>query len=283
MARSLQEDSVPPLAFSPTGRGLPPSYSMPATEKTALLAVEQLATRRASWRHTAVLLTASVMGVGVLGLPLAFYELGAPGATALLLLFGVGGVYSGVLINKLTLAAGPTSRCYADLGYHAFGRTGRRAVRAVAYTYLFGTCSSMVLTAAMSLVQVVAAIAGEGEGGVPAMHVCLPWAAAAVCVVTLPLLQARTLHELTWTAVAGIVFIVAPVCVVLGVVVTAGRVADGGAAGQPLLPHAAGAGNTGSAATESFWRGGTGMANIMFAFAGQVCFFQPAAAVCCCP
>ena len=242
------------------------SHSMSADEKTSLLHVEQLATRHSDWRHTLLLLVASVMGVGVLGLPLAFYELGAAPATLLLLLFGCGSVYSGVLINRLTLAAGPSSRYYSDLGYHAYGRRGRCAVRAVAYTYLFGTCASIVLTAAMSLVQVVAAVAGEG-----APRLCLPYAALAVCALTLPLLQVRTLHELTWTAAAGILFIVAPVAIVVGVLAAAGGPA-GGAVPPPVPPpHAAGTAGSGGAA---FWRGGTGMATIMFAFAGQVIFVE---------
>ena len=59
------------------------------------------------------------------------------------------------------MAAGRGAASYADLGHAAYGAAGRWVVRAVSFGYLFGTCASMQLTAAIALVELVRDVAGH--------------------------------------------------------------------------------------------------------------------------
>lgn len=232
--------------------------------------------RRSHWTHTCCLLVASVLGIGVLGLPLAFVQLGQVWGLIALLLFGTGSVYSGVLINRLTMAAGRGAASYADLGHAAYGAAGRWVVRAVSFGYLFGTCASMQLTAAIALVELVRDVAGH--------RLCLVTAGIVVVCLLLPLLQVRTLHALAFLAAAGVLCILVPAGIVvaeLSALPARARLAN--STGQYHAGNGtAAAGNGASAgggavaltAVSPGFAAGTGVANIIFAFAGQVLFVE---------
>jgi hypothetical protein len=115
-----------------------------ATEKTRLLdQAEKQPAGRSEWWRTCLIEITSLIGIGVLGMPLALEQLGWVPGMACLLLLAVGAMYSGALINRLVLhvteLTGKRPRDYADLGAAAY--VARVAATAVATTDSLPSCA----------------------------------------------------------------------------------------------------------------------------------------------
>eukprot|EP00037_Helgoeca_nana_P013428 m.123600 g.123600 ORF g.123600 m.123600 type:complete len:370 (+) comp22022_c0_seq4:2094-3203(+) len=151
-----------------------------------------------------------ILGLGVLGIPWAFAQLGWGFGISLLLVSAAGSVYSGFLIDKLaqyvTDHAQEPPRKYADLGEHAFGTRGRVAVRATQYAFLAGVIVAVQLTAAHSLHSVVTVLHG---------HICPVTANTVIAVIMLPVMQLQKLEEITPVAILGVVLILLPLLLYL--------------------------------------------------------------------
>ncbi|KAL4457813.1 hypothetical protein ABPG75_012678 [Micractinium tetrahymenae] len=85
------------------------------------------------WGLTAGLLLADMFGIGALSLPSVFARLGWLVSFVLLVLFGLGCGYLGVLFSKLAVAL-PNAATMDEIGSAALGKTGKRLVFAVVYT-----------------------------------------------------------------------------------------------------------------------------------------------------
>lgn len=89
------------------------------------------------WVLTTFILLGDMFGLGTLTLPADFARLGWAVAVPVILVCALGSVYSGVLFARLAKAL-PSSQNFDDLGYAAYGTTGRRLVYATVYlTILF--------------------------------------------------------------------------------------------------------------------------------------------------
>ena len=162
--------------------------------------------RVTEWTQTFPTLTADLIGVGVLSLPWAFAQLGWFAALALILLFCVGNTYTGLLINRLVLLRPAHLTTFDSLGRHCYGARGERVVRVLGYGFLATLVVADVLTATIALQEVADATGGE---------LCRPHAGLIVLAAVLPALQLRSLHDLYWAAIGGLVCIAVPLLIVL--------------------------------------------------------------------
>jgi amino acid permease len=206
--------------------------------------------RKSSWVNAYAIITASLIGIGVLGLPQAFSVLGWGPSMACLLFFALGAMYSGTLLTRLVVRVRPRPQVYADLGEAAFGLIGRRVVMVLGYTYLTGTIISIHLTAAIALQQWVLGTFG--------LLLRLVTCSVSFAAIALPILQVRTLHTLSWSAgVLGIICILIPV-VTLCILLEQEKPED----------------TTVMVATGSYAVLGTGVSDLVFAYAGQILFVE---------
>lgn len=151
-----------------------------------------------------------ILGLGVLGIPWAFAQVGWGLGLFLLLLSACGSIYSGFLIDRLASHVTDNSplppRKYAELGEHAFGVWGKRVVRATQYSFLAGCIVAVQLTAAHSLHSVVTVLHG---------HICPVTANTIIALAMLPIMQLQKLEEITPVAVMGVVMILLPLILYL--------------------------------------------------------------------
>ena len=88
-----------------------------------------------SWHSVSAFMVSIILGLGVLGIPEAFAQLGWILGFVIMAVVAVGAVYSGVAIADVTTAAaavtGKRPRSYPALGRAAFGQRGHVVVRIV--------------------------------------------------------------------------------------------------------------------------------------------------------
>ena len=155
-----------------------------------------------SWKGASVILCANLMGAGVLALPEVMKYVGWIPGIALICLFALGAIYSGVLIMRIWSLSDHAEK-YGDLGKFAYGEKGQALVNFVTYFYI--TCVTVVfhLTSAESL-QTVFYYDSGGE-------LCLWQYSIAVAFLILPLAQIRSLQNVSYLAILGSVTIIGTV------------------------------------------------------------------------
>eukprot|EP00040_Diaphanoeca_grandis_P013445 m.67974 g.67974 ORF g.67974 m.67974 type:complete len:460 (-) comp23894_c0_seq1:35-1414(-) len=163
-----------------------------------------------SWYSAMFFQVSIILGLGVLGIPLALDKLGLVFGLVVLMLSALGAIYSGFTISFLVQGATakfnerPTK--FVDLASLLLGKKGRIAVRIAQYSFLIGVIVAVQLTASKSIVQISTAV------GHP---LCLVLANAIIVVVMLPIMQFQTLEDVTWAAVLGVVMILIPLAIYL--------------------------------------------------------------------
>ena len=150
------------------------------------------------------MITSIILGLGVLGIPLAFSRLGWVLGILAVGVGATGAVYSGLLIGRVvatvtTLKQGAHPKTYASLAGACFGAKGSTVVRLIQHVFLAGALVAVQMTAAKALVQVLA---------FSNVTLCLVSSHAVVVAVMFPLMQVRQLSEATIIAVLGVLVIV---------------------------------------------------------------------------
>ena len=150
------------------------------------------------------MITSIILGLGVLGIPLAFSRLGWVLGILAVGVGATGAVYSGLLIGRVvatvtTLKQGARPKTYASLAGACFGDLGSTVVRLIQHVFLAGALVAVQMTAAKALVQVLA---------FSNVTLCLVSSHAVVVAVMFPLMQVRQLSEATIIAVLGVLVIV---------------------------------------------------------------------------
>lgn len=110
------------------------------------------------WRHSAVVVVASMLGTGVLGIPLALKQMGWTMGLCTIAVTLIMSMYSGILLGRL-YRAGCGASSYADLTYEVFIRRfdhrwsviAKSVVVLVAYSYLLGVACITVTAMQISL------------------------------------------------------------------------------------------------------------------------------------
>ena len=138
-------------------------------------------------------MVAEMFGLGILTLPADFARLGWAVGLAIVLLFCLGMIYSGVLFAQLGKRL-PNARVYEDLASASLGRHGKWLVYCTVYLVIFLDPIIFHLTAAQSLQQIFY------DKNVPM------WVASlTVSVIMLPLSQIQHIGEVSLISIVGTV------------------------------------------------------------------------------
>lgn len=163
------------------------------------------------WMAVCAIMVSIILGLGVLGLSEAFASLGWVLSYLLLALVACGALYSGYtiynIVDHVTMATGIRPRTYPALGHAAFGNMGKHIVEITQLVFLGGAICAVHLTAAESLKQVVLAASGDTT------ELCIVACNAIIAAVVLPVMQARSLKDVTWVAVLGVLTIITPLII----------------------------------------------------------------------
>uniref|UniRef100_A0A7S0LSH9 Amino acid transporter transmembrane domain-containing protein n=1 Tax=Coccolithus braarudii TaxID=221442 RepID=A0A7S0LSH9_9EUKA len=145
---------------------------------------------RSSWQQTTLVVTAEVMGAGVLALPYAFSKLGWLLGVLSCTLFAATAIYAGVLLARVRNFMYPAAVSYADLAMQIVGPRFSAFTKACCL-------STWGLLLPYYLITANNALAGALG---PALHIC-GWQRAllVVALLTVPL-QMRDLHLISYAA-----------------------------------------------------------------------------------
>lgn len=171
--------------------------------------VRDLYTEGMKWPAATFLMTASLIGIGVMGLPRAMSRLGWSFGLFLLIFIGGGCCYSGLVISRIVLHITKTDgrpRKYGDIGMAAYGTRGERFVRWSQMVYLAGVVVAFQHVASTCLQQVVIALDGT---------LCLGEANVFVSLMMLPVMQLQTLEKVTLIALLGVLMIIISIALFL--------------------------------------------------------------------
>lgn len=203
------------------------------------------------WRVISAVITANMLGIGVLSLPFAASVLGWIPFGVCLVLAAVGAQCSGQLFSLLyldALARDCDWRVMADAGLDAYGTSGQRLVRGVAYFYMGGVVVIIHLTATTAVATVFREL-GECD---------VVWSAAVGCVA-LAALQVRQMRHIGALALLGVVTIVVPCTLTLWSVV---------------IEHPEPAPTEWFGTNATLLQKGVAAFDVVFAYAGQVIFIE---------
>mmetsp|Transcript_11549 Transcript_11549/g.35303 ORF Transcript_11549/g.35303 Transcript_11549/m.35303 type:complete len:435 (+) Transcript_11549:323-1627(+) len=231
------------------------------SEKTGLL--EGTEKKQCEWTQSAVVIVASMLGTGVLGLPLALKQTGWVLGLSWLCLAALLSVYSGLLLGRL-YRAGSGCKTYADLAYevchrrygHNVGAFARSAVMFLAYSYMFGVCCIFVTAMKISIQELVTTV-----------HMSDVLWLLLTLVFIYPFVQMQSLHEASFISLLGVATIIVVVAMVVAHVVPA-------LFGYRASALPAAVGQLTSAEPRSAVVGINGLTTIAFAFGGHVIFLE---------
>lgn len=199
------------------------------------------------WFPVAAMMGATILGLGVLGLPHALSLMGVVPGLCFMTLSACGAIYSGVCIHAIVerlSTIGPAPRNYSEIGMLLFGPRMCLVVQCVQYAFLFGIIIAEQVTAANTLQQV-------------ADGLCLVPCHAVIGGVMLVIMQIRVLKEVTWAAVLGVLFIIIPMCMFMTELQR----------GDDYIPP-----SVGFPSSSSFTEFTTGLTTVVFAYQGQTIF-----------
>eukprot|EP00656_Telonema_subtile_P007911 TRINITY_DN13713_c0_g1_i4.p1 TRINITY_DN13713_c0_g1~~TRINITY_DN13713_c0_g1_i4.p1 ORF type:complete len:464 (+),score=95.14 TRINITY_DN13713_c0_g1_i4:125-1516(+) len=178
-------------------------------EKTVF---DEAATPGNSWMEATFLIMASIVGVGVLGLPNNFAKVGWVLSILFLFLGAYCATYSGVLIyevcEQIYKDTGKRVTSFPDMGAHVWGEENRRFFDIISYTSICLGLIIQQLVLTSSFQSVVANAGGDRE------DFCLYAASGVIAFVMLAFTQKRSLQEMGWTAVFGVTSIAVPLVIV---------------------------------------------------------------------
>eukprot|EP00656_Telonema_subtile_P016263 TRINITY_DN18579_c0_g1_i1.p1 TRINITY_DN18579_c0_g1~~TRINITY_DN18579_c0_g1_i1.p1 ORF type:complete len:468 (-),score=144.96 TRINITY_DN18579_c0_g1_i1:262-1665(-) len=164
------------------------------------------------WFQTTFLIMASIVGVGVLGLPHNFQQVGWLMSITFLLLGAYSACYSGILFHDcwhaVYEATGRRVTSFPDLGAHVWGEQKRWVFDIIGYLAIILGMMIQQLVLTQSLQA-----AFKNSGG-DAHDFCLYEASGVIAVIMLCFSQVRSLEELGWTAVFGVSSIAVPIVIV---------------------------------------------------------------------
>lgn len=169
-----------------------------------------------SWTNTSVIMCANLMGAGVLALPAVMKYVGWLPGLGLIVVLAFGAVYSGSLITRVwTLAEQRkfSAEKYGDLGRFAYGERGYNIVNGVTYFYISVVTVVFHLAAAESLQTVFYDVGG---------NYCLWQYSLGVLLLVLPLVQIRSLQNVSFLAIVGAVTILGTVLIAVARLLMAG-------------------------------------------------------------
>jgi amino acid permease len=224
--------------------------------------VEDKSHAKTSWIGITMIILASFVGTGVLSLGFAAAAIGWVPVISMILVCGAGAGYSGVLYYRLYKVI-PTAKVLADVGHYAYGPSGERFVRAVAYSFIGGVVVVFHLTTASAFANIFY------DSGI-----CTVFWSVFGGVFALVLSQFRDVHEIGGLAVFGTISIFVPVIVVFSVLISNGHRVDAQMHDDvnsyddktTLLASVNG--------FNQFATFGVGLMDVVFAFSGQVIFLE---------
>ncbi|MDC0525502.1 amino acid transporter [bacterium] len=215
--------------------------------------------RRSEWYHSAFIIMAEVMGMGLLGLPHAMAQLGWVIGVSSCVLFGVLSIYSMLLLSRTQNEIFPDAQSYAEMARLTFGPTFAVVTRVI------------VLTSwALILVYFLLACAESVNIALPNLPLSISQLVPLVGVVLLVPLQFRSLYQVAWLSLASSIAVV--LAVVFIVVALSQEDYDDAHLGNGSVPHTH---------RHSVWPTGGGvidlfghMASFIFAYMGHSVVFE---------
>ena len=181
-----------------------------------------------SWVDASFIILGEILGTGVLGMPKVVADLGLAPGLLCILVFGVAGLYSGMLLSRTRELLqqrpdGPiTVHSYGEAAYCVVGpRFGAFTRYAILVNWML-ILPYYVMAASKSVMLMADALWG--------VQLCYYTASALVCAALLPVMQVQSLARLKGLALASTIAIVAVLSLIM-YFVWAERHKSGGAAG----------------------------------------------------
>ena len=218
---------------------------------------------RSGWPRTVVIITAEVMGAGVLGLPFAFARLGWVLGLAACLFFAATAVYAGLLLARVRGSLYPSASSYGEVAQLAVGPRFGAFTRACIYTtwamylpYYLLTCTSALRLAL-------------GQLGV---HGWCTWQIAALVSSLLALpMQMRNLHLIAYLGALSSAATLLAVALVVASLLNRGPTPG---VTHELWPDLAAAHDGGVHVADAALRLYGAFGTIIFAYQGQSIFLE---------
>jgi len=217
---------------------------------------------KSGWMGITMIIIASFVGTGVLSLGFAAAAIGWIPTMFVIVICASGAYYSGMLYYRLYCVV-PTAKVLADVGMFAHGRRGEQLVIAVAYTYLGGIVIVFHLTTASAFKNIFYDA-----------NVCTVIWSILGGFLSLGLAQFRDIHEIGGLAIFGAISIFIPVIVVFSVLIANGHTIDAQMHDDDNDYDDATSIVAPVNGFEHFVTFGVGCMDIVFAFSGQVVFFE---------
>jgi len=220
--------------------------------------------KNCDWVESCTVVVASMLGTGVLGLPLALRQTGWGLGLGWLFAVLSMSIYSGIVLWRLYMA-GHKPHTYADLVFEVFERRfghrcgvwARSFVILIAYSYLFGVCCIFVTAMKISLQELMWNLQLSELGWL----VC-------TAIFIFPFVQVQSLHEASFMTLMGVATIIAVNGIVVGQVVKILYTPENGGAVAAATTASVGA-VTGLSLDRI-----NGLTAIAFAFGGHVIFLE---------
>ncbi|EGD80156.1 hypothetical protein PTSG_10838 [Salpingoeca rosetta] len=194
--------------------------------------------RESSWLATSATIVSNMIGVGVLGLPYAFAQMGWAVSVVVLVVLTLISMYSSLVLAWLRgtafdITTYPSLAAYATRGAGKRGSSfHRRFAQIVLYTYLQGVCTIYLITMKIAIEEIFQRCAEDGPHSTsdtshttdPALaFACQPASCAPDGVANLPdtlwlviaagfvfpFVHFRRLAHATWLSVLGVITILA--------------------------------------------------------------------------
>ncbi|GBG28094.1 Proton-coupled amino acid transporter 4 [Hondaea fermentalgiana] len=229
--------------------------------------------RRQEWYHAAAILVAELVGTGVLALPHTFAVIGVAAGVAVLLVFALLSLYSGILLHRLQ-SWYPQGITYGDMAHQVIGVRGRQIVFGFIYVAFFGNLAIYVLTCAEAL-----------QSAFYGLRWCKWWYTVVTIIFLLPFCQLRTLHNVSYAAAASAVAIFVALAIILVVTFADQSPQDQFSSSLDLVDFpdlpiggldasTAAADLSASPSKPTFFRFMSAMTTAIFAFGGQGLYFE---------
>ena len=191
------------MRLSPTGEGAP--LVGPSGAPTGDEPYHSSAPRESLWYHSAFIMMAEVMGMGLLGLPHAMANLGWILGLSAAILFGLAAAYAALLLSRLKNELYTHTESYADLAvltcgpsFGAFTRIGVLLTWAAILPFFLLSCAESL----------------ETLFGPRLLLHSYQWTLLVAFLLIGPL-QLRTLHQVSWLSFASSCAVILAVAVIV--------------------------------------------------------------------
>jgi len=160
--------------------------------------------RQTGWVNCVFIILADLIGTGIMGLPYTFSKLGWLVGSIILLFFGVLTWYSGFLLWRLHMTY-PSGITYGDMAEAVSGKTLKWVAFVIVYVYFFLKIANYLLVTGRSLQTLFWMY-----------DVCLYYCLVGCLVVLIPLVQLKTLHQVSYVGALSVIMIIATVLCLMG-------------------------------------------------------------------